>query len=87
MRRTSDERVFLGDPPGDVVEIVHKTALRDLLSICLPARVEDDEDEHGDPCLRSIPLAETVSIDDIVSRIPLTTDIPETTIKVEKIIN
>lgn len=87
LRKTEDGRVFLGDPPGDVFEIVHKTALRDLLSTCLPARIEEDEDEEGDPFLRSIPLAETVSIDDIVSRIPLTINIPESTIKVDKIIN
>lgn len=87
LRKTEDGRIFLGDMPGDVIEIVHKTALRDLLSICLPASIEDGEDEEGDPYIKAVPLVETVSIDDLISRIPLTDSIPEITYNVVKIIN
>lgn len=87
LSKSEDGRLFIGNEPGDVLEIVHKTALRDLLYMCIPATFEEHVDEEGAPFIQPIPVLTTVSIDDVLARIPLIYKTPTSTLNVVKIIN
>ena len=82
--KTSEGYIHLGKS-GDVLEMNNKTLISDILSNCQPARFELTRNEEGDSVVKAVLMEDTFLMEDKISMINLRENVPERTLKVEKI--
>ena len=88
INKSEDGRMFLGvelDEDCDVLEFDSKRTGIELLESCVPAAFELGLDEDGDSYIKSTFLEEKSTLNEKISKITLTEDIPSKTLIVTKI--